>query len=25
MPHALRVLEKLPRPIAKAAKARFMP
>jgi acetolactate synthase I/II/III large subunit len=25
MPHALRVLEKLPRPIAKAAKARFYP
>jgi acetolactate synthase-1/2/3 large subunit len=25
MPHALRVLEKLPRPVAKAAKARFSP
>jgi acetolactate synthase-1/2/3 large subunit len=25
MPHALRVLEKLPRPLAKAAKARFYP
>jgi acetolactate synthase-1/2/3 large subunit len=25
MPHALRVLEKLPRPIAKAAKSRFYP
>jgi len=25
MPHALRVLEKLPRPIAKAAKSRFFP
>jgi acetolactate synthase-1/2/3 large subunit len=25
MPHALRVLEKLPRPLAKAAKSRFYP